>query len=259
MLFLLRVTAVWYPSKIACAVFSVLWIAVLGAGIAFALGLHGQHIGPTKHCITMITPANTEVVVCIILPLVNDTAIFLAINYRILAHTIVTDSPMVRLRIFFRWYGIIRTNEGVASERAAVLLVSEYYAWGIKWFNVTLRLAVAANLALLVVLKLPQIAVYRLMPVPFFALINAMACLVFRRIKFGLISPDGTSKISITGLSVDFNATENPSSPPFHYCRTHPTATGFGSDTLDIRVEIGRYEKDADASQEISKPITILA
>ncbi|KAF7335942.1 hypothetical protein MSAN_02307600 [Mycena sanguinolenta] len=98
LLFFLRVTAVWYPSKIAYAVFSILWIAVLGAGITVPLGVRAAHIGPTTQCIITTEPANIEVAAA--MPLINDTAVLLAINYRILAHTIVADSSMARLRVF---------------------------------------------------------------------------------------------------------------------------------------------------------------
>ncbi|KAJ6454622.1 hypothetical protein C8R45DRAFT_1111868 [Mycena sanguinolenta] len=111
MLFFLRVIAVWYPSRIAFAVFFVLWLAVLGAGISAPLGIRGAHIGPTAQCITTAVSAKVEVVP--IMPLINDTAIFLAINYRILAHTIVANSPMARFRVFFWWYWIIRPVAGV--------------------------------------------------------------------------------------------------------------------------------------------------
>ncbi|KAF7376714.1 hypothetical protein MSAN_00088400 [Mycena sanguinolenta] len=61
LLFFLRVTAVWYESKIAYAVFSILWIAVLGAGITSLLGVRAAHIGPTTKCLITTVPPNIEV------------------------------------------------------------------------------------------------------------------------------------------------------------------------------------------------------
>ncbi|KAF7344444.1 hypothetical protein MSAN_01925800 [Mycena sanguinolenta] len=104
MLFFLRVTAVWHPSKIAYGVFSILWIAVLGASITAPVTIRAAQIGSTQQCIPTVTPGITELIV--IMPLINDTAIFLAINYRILAHTIVADSLRVRLRVFFGGTGL---------------------------------------------------------------------------------------------------------------------------------------------------------
>ncbi|KAF7335928.1 hypothetical protein MSAN_02306100 [Mycena sanguinolenta] len=99
MLFYLRVTAVWHPNKIVYVVFSILLIAVPSASITAPLGVRSAHIGPTKQCITTSVPGNIEVAA--IIPLINDTAIFLAITYRILSNTIAADSPWARLRVFF--------------------------------------------------------------------------------------------------------------------------------------------------------------
>ncbi|KAF7335937.1 hypothetical protein MSAN_02307000 [Mycena sanguinolenta] len=197
MLFFLRVTAVWHPSQIAYAVFSVLWVAVLGAGITVPLGVRGMHIGPTLQCITTAVRAN--VAVSVIIPLINDTAIFFAINYRILAYTIVADSPrMARLRVFFGGTGLSALSQALLQSGQHFYLI-----------------AVITHVFLLVLLKLPHLSAgyHTITTVPSFALINVMACQVFRRIKFGLISSDGTSKIPTTGpnlraLSLQFRHTD---------------------------------------------------
>ncbi|KAJ6454638.1 hypothetical protein C8R45DRAFT_1189224 [Mycena sanguinolenta] len=211
MLFFLRVTAVWHPSKIAYVLFSMLWIAVLGAGITAPLGI-------------------------LIIPLVNDTAIFLAINYRILAHTMAANSLTAHLRVFFGGTG------QSALSRASLQSGQHFY------------LIAVTHIVLLVLLKLPQfLPVYHAMPG--FVLINVMACQVFRRINFGLISSDGTSKDPVTGRSVDFHATANP--------RTDPIIARLGSNPtspLDVRVqmEIDKFEDEADARHEISKPADLV-
>ncbi|KAF7373768.1 hypothetical protein MSAN_00588500 [Mycena sanguinolenta] len=242
MLFFLRVTAVWYPSKIAFAVFSILWIAVLGAGITALPRIRGAHIGPTMQCITTTIPADIEV--SVIMPLINDTAIFLAITYRILAHTIVADSVLAHLRIFFG-------GTGLSTLSRALLRGGQHFY----------LIVVATHVTILV---LPQSKrFYRgILVVPALALINAMACLVFRKIKFGLISSDGISNPPITGHSEDFHATANPRSLSLHSRRTDPITTEFGSNTiypLDVRVqkEIDKFEEGADGSQESSKPTTL--
>ncbi|KAF7334197.1 hypothetical protein MSAN_02381000 [Mycena sanguinolenta] len=103
-LFFLRVTAVWHPSKIAYAVFFILLLAVPAGGITVPLGTRGAHIGPTMQCITTAVPDTIELAA--IMSLINDTAVFLAINYRILAHTMVADSSMARLRVFLGGKGL---------------------------------------------------------------------------------------------------------------------------------------------------------
>ncbi|KAF7373769.1 hypothetical protein MSAN_00588600 [Mycena sanguinolenta] len=242
--FFLRVTAVWYPSKVAFAVFSILWIAVLGAGITVPLGVRGAHIGPTMQCIDTAIPADTEVAA--IMPLINDTAIFLAINYRILAHTIVADSLLARLRVFFGGTGLSVLTQ-------ALLRSGQHFYF----------IAVATHITILVLFQLPQVTSYRsMLAAPALALVNAMACLVFRRIKFGLIASDGISNPPITGLSEDFHATANPKSFPLHSRRTDPAIRGSGLNPaypLDVRVqkETDEFEEGADGSQEIRKPITL--
>ncbi|KAJ6454628.1 hypothetical protein C8R45DRAFT_1082682 [Mycena sanguinolenta] len=243
-LFYLRVTAVWHPSKIVYVVFFILLIAVPSASLTAPLGIRAAHVGPTMQCITTAVPANIEVAA--IMPLINDTAVFLAINYRILAHTTVVDSSMARLRVFFGGRGLSTLSRALLQSGQHFYLV-----------------AVAANVTLLVLVKLPQLPpVYRsMLTIPAAALVNTMACLVFRRIKFGLISSDGVSKMPTSGFS-DFHATANPRSLSLHPRHNDFTTTEFGSDTafpLDVRVqrEIDTFEDSANGRQEISKTTTL--
>ncbi|KAJ6486617.1 hypothetical protein C8R45DRAFT_1144992 [Mycena sanguinolenta] len=244
LLFFLRVTAVWHSNRIAYVVFSVLWLAVLGAGLTVPLGDRGAHIGPTSQCIFTTIPIYTEATG--IVPLINDTAIFLAINYRILAHIIVADTPMARLRAFFGGPGLS------ALSRALLESGQHFY-----------MIAVATHVTLLVILKIPQLTpVYHAMlSFPGFALINAMACLVFRRIKFGLISSDGISKIPTINIS-DFHATANTRSLPFHF--HHTDSTTYTSDLernttfpLEgcVQKEAYAFGDNTDSCQEIPKNI----
>ncbi|KAF7373763.1 hypothetical protein MSAN_00587900 [Mycena sanguinolenta] len=230
MLFFLRVTAVWYPNKVAFGVFFILWIAVLGAGITAPLGVREAHIGPTTPCVLTALPADTEVAA--IMPLINDTAIFFAISYRILIHTIVEDSLLARLRIFFG-------GSGLSALSQALLRSGQQFYF----------IAVATHIALLVLLNLPHLTpTYRgMFGIPAIALVNAMACLVFRRIKFGLISSDGISNVVITGLSQDFHATANPRSLSLPSRRTDPSTTGSGWNTacpwnVRVQTEIDKFE-----------------
>ncbi|KAF7334209.1 hypothetical protein MSAN_02382200 [Mycena sanguinolenta] len=241
LLFFLRVTAVWHPSKIAYAIFSILCMAVLGAGITAPLGIPAAQIGPTKQCIITAVPANTELAV--IMPLINDTAVFLAITYRVLAHTVVANSSMARFRVFLG-------GKGLSTLSQALLQTGQHFY----------LIAVVTHIVVLVMLKLPHLSeVYNVMlAIPAISLVNAMACLVFRRIKFGLIAPDGTSNISIT---VDFHATANPRSFSLPIHHTDSTTAGSGSNTafpLDVRArrEVDKLEDGAEAyaCEEISKP-----
>ncbi|KAF7336025.1 hypothetical protein MSAN_02316200 [Mycena sanguinolenta] len=243
MLFFLRVTAVWHLNRIAYAVFSILWIAVLGAGITASLTIRVAHIGPTQQCIETVIPGTTEAMV--IMPLINDTAIFLAINYRILAHTIIAGSLMAWLRVFCGGAGLS------ALSRALIESGQHFYF-----------VAVATHITFLVVLKLPQLGpVYHgMLLIPGLALVNGMACLVFRRIKFGLISSDGVSKIPTINLPSDFHATANPRSLPLHFHHTDSTTLDLERNAtfpLQVRVQKEAYGfgDGADAGQETLRTI----
>ncbi|KAF7334207.1 hypothetical protein MSAN_02382000 [Mycena sanguinolenta] len=244
LLFFLRATAVWHPNKIAYAMFSVLWLAVLAAAVAASLGTHGVHIGPTKQCAETGMAPNAQILVIVVL--INDTAIFTAITYRILAHTIVADSPAARLRIFFGGAGSFTLSKALLQSGQHFYLV-----------------AVTANVTLLAVFKRNANNHYQsMLAIPAFALINAMACLVFRRVKLGSISPDGTVEIPTIGPSSDFYPTTNPRSLPLQFHHTDPTTAESRSNTTppsDPRVEtaIDKFEDGAAASQGIPKPINL--
>ncbi|KAF7336010.1 hypothetical protein MSAN_02314700 [Mycena sanguinolenta] len=199
------------------------------------------HIGPTLRCINTSVPANIEV--SVIVPFINDTAVFLAINYRILAHTIVADSSMDRLRVFFGGTGLS------ALSRALLQGGQHFYL-----------IAAITHIILLVVLMLSRLTpiYHTMLSIPGLALVNAMACLVFRRIKFGLISSDGTSKIPTIDLPSDVHATANSRSLPLYFRRTDPTTTDLrrtATFPLEVRVqkETHGFEDSADVEQDISK------
>jgi len=245
MLFFLRATAVWHPNKIAYAVFFLLWLAVVGVDITVPLGIRGGHIGTTSYCIDTLVPPNTEAVA--IVALVNDTVIFFAINYRILAQTTVADSLLAHIRNFFGGRQLSRLS------RALVQGGQHFYL-----------VAVCANMTLLILVKLPTVsAVYHgMFAIPALAIINAMACLVFRNIKFGLITSDyGTTRASTT-VGTGFHATANARALPPHYRHTDPTATEFDVNTtfpLDVRVqkETQQSEDGMDTCGENSKTATL--
>ncbi|KAJ6465894.1 hypothetical protein C8R47DRAFT_1201462 [Mycena vitilis] len=249
MLFVLRASAVWHPNKVALGVFILLWLAVLGAGITVPVGIRGAHIGPTMQCINTLVPANTEAIA--IMGLINDSAIFLAINYRILSHAIVADSLGARLRVFLGGGQLSRLSWALVQSGQHFYLV-----------------ALAANIAVLVLLKLPDVPApyHAMLTIPAWALINAMACLVFRRIKFGHISSDGTTRAPTSNS--EFHTTGNSRTLPLHHRRTDrrtdAVGTEFGSRAttaipLDVLVQKETYRSDDKFhdQRETSKTATL--
>lgn len=200
MLFLLRVYAVWYGSKIIRGVFIFLWVAVVIASATVPFGIEGVHIGPTQQCINSQVAGYIEST--LIMGLINDSAVVAAISYRIVKNCAAGDSFEVRLRTFMGSGSIPQLSK-------ALLQGGQHYY----------LIAVASNIVMLVLLKDPSVpAVYHGMcSIPAVALINAMACIVFRDIKFGRISADGTTRFPSTDLSHTFlNKPSASRSLPLH-------------------------------------------
>ncbi|KAF8156331.1 hypothetical protein K438DRAFT_1942873 [Mycena galopus ATCC 62051] len=174
MLFLLRALAVWQPNKIAYVASLLLWLGVTGADILAPLGLRGAHVGPTMQCMITAVPANVEWVP--IMALINDTAVFCAINYRIIGFTIVANSSKDRIRAFL-------AGRQLSKLSGALIRGGQHFY----------LIAVCTNILLLVVVRLPSgpPVFHVMLAAPGYTLINAMACLVYREIKFGFLTSDG--------------------------------------------------------------------
>ncbi|KAF7354710.1 hypothetical protein MSAN_01384800 [Mycena sanguinolenta] len=218
MLFLLRAAAVWHSNKIALATFSLLWIGVIGANITVPVEVRGVHIGPTLHCINSALPQNLEVVG--IMSLIYDTVIFFAISYRIISYTVDADSSRDLIRAFF--------GRGQLSKLSLTLIQS-----GQQFYLV----AMCTNIIVLVLLWLPVSEIYKgMITIPAIAIINAMACLVFRKTKFGIVSADGTTRAT----SIDFGVTENQRSMTQEYRTTElpGTTNSVGENSLPQGVPI---------------------
>ena len=85
LLFFFRVRAVFNQNKFIVAFFALMWLAVLAGCIMGAHGVTGSNIGTTDYCMNVgiegyIAPGG-------IIPLINDTLVFLAISYRLTADT----------------------------------------------------------------------------------------------------------------------------------------------------------------------------
>lgn len=205
MLFLLRVLAVWHGNKIASGVFIFLWVTVAIASATVPFGIQGIHIGPTQQCINSQVADYIEST--LIMGLINDSAIVAAISYRILRNCAIEDSFGFRVRTFMGGGSIPQLS------RALLKGGQHYYL-----------IAVCGNIVMLVLLKDPSVpAVYHGMSsIPVVALINAMACIVFRSIKFGHISADGTTHFRSTDQSRTYLNKPSGSTLPLHVRSTCP-------------------------------------
>ncbi|TFK41375.1 hypothetical protein BDQ12DRAFT_437693 [Crucibulum laeve] len=231
LLFLFRVQAVYHQHKHIKRAFFVLWLLASATTVVVPVGISGSHIGPTQQCINTRIEQYTQAAA--IASMVNDTAVFLAISYQILMYSVAEESWTARMKIFFG-------RAAIPNSSVAQLLLQggqHYYL-----------IAVCGNLLVLIFVRLenaPQI--YRgISTGPVLALVNMMACIVFRKIKFGLITNDGCEPLPLTPLN--FRATYNQYSGggtlPSHYesqgeqnfgdTPVYPLARSAGKDGLLI-------------------------
>ncbi|KAJ6491088.1 hypothetical protein C8R45DRAFT_760013, partial [Mycena sanguinolenta] len=144
-------------NQLVYAMFSFLLLAVIAGGVTTPIGVRAVHIGPTMQCITAAMLSHVDVAA--IIPLINNTAIFLAITYRFLTYTIVANSSTAWLRGFVSGTGLSTLSRALLQSRVAV------------------------NVPVIILIRLPGPAVYHSMPsIPALTVTNAMACLVFRTI-----------------------------------------------------------------------------
>ncbi|KAF9257383.1 hypothetical protein L218DRAFT_1017950, partial [Marasmius fiardii PR-910] len=100
LLFLLRVIAVWIMNKWIIASFTILWVSTVGGAVTVPFGISGGHIGPA--CIN--TQIDSYAQSAAIVPMIYDSAVFLAITYRILMNSLLEEASFSRFPTFF-WRG----------------------------------------------------------------------------------------------------------------------------------------------------------
>ncbi|KAJ7601785.1 hypothetical protein FB45DRAFT_1016265 [Roridomyces roridus] len=217
LLFFLRVAAVWYPNKVIFAIFLLLWLAVTGSAITVPLGIGGRHIGNTKHCINTRVATYTESTA--IIALVNDSAVFFAVNYRILADTAMAKGHKSVATTFF--------GRGQISKLSRALIQGGQHFY---------LLALCCNIVLLVFVKAPdRYPIYRgMLSIPAVAIINAMGCIVFRKIRFGLIATDGRNVESRLPTITTIGGTGSVNMPRFRIAHRDTLGSTF---PLEVRVQ----------------------
>ncbi|KAJ3505279.1 hypothetical protein NLJ89_g7503 [Agrocybe chaxingu] len=107
LLFLIRLRAIFDGHPLIRIVFSGLWLVVLAACLTPGLGLINDNIGTTKYCVQ--TTVEPYVGAATIVPLINDTLVFLAISWKLMGIAYDTAYPLrsasglrFRVRAFFR-------------------------------------------------------------------------------------------------------------------------------------------------------------
>jgi hypothetical protein len=165
-LFFLRVRAMFDQCRLVIFVFGFLWLCVLGTGMTVPFAIGGEHIGSTQYCIN--TRVRSFSSVGVIAPSVNDACVFIAVSWRVLTTVAEEEGFKGRLKSFLG-----RTRLPTLSK--AVLQSGQQY------YMITL----GGNILAMAMILAPGIPpVYRAMfTSPNVALMNSMACRVYRNIK----------------------------------------------------------------------------
>ncbi|KAF8898069.1 hypothetical protein CPB84DRAFT_1748075 [Gymnopilus junonius] len=174
LLFFFRVRAVFDGNKYVIAFFAFTWLAVLGGCITVTRGVTGINIA--------------------IIPLVNDTLVFLAISFRLMTNTHVD----------------LNLKSGVKTVLSGAYLPAfskTLFQDGQIYYLTT----VTTNLMTVIMLYIGTVPItYRTMfTVPNITLMNIMACRVFRNTKFGIFRGEAATSsgnpASVIPLSIRRN------------------------------------------------------
>jgi hypothetical protein len=84
-LFFVRTRAVFDRNPWIVALFGCMWLAVVAACVTVIVGVDGVNIGPTRYCID--GEVQPYVSAATVIPLVNDTCVFLAITWRLFSNS----------------------------------------------------------------------------------------------------------------------------------------------------------------------------
>ncbi|KZP30799.1 hypothetical protein FIBSPDRAFT_945723 [Athelia psychrophila] len=183
-LFFLRVRAVYLRSKWITGLFGALWAATVALNILAATALSKEHPAATSTPVVVVHSGCTNAGVGLFfLPsvstFVNDTLVFLAISYRLVANVAVAEGGRrTHLRAVFQGKGLHSLS------RALLQSGQVYYLATILFF--------CANIAVMVSPLVP-LAAHTMFVSTFACFTNLMACHVFRGVTLGYIEESPTS------------------------------------------------------------------
>ncbi|CAA7262014.1 unnamed protein product [Cyclocybe aegerita] len=177
LLFFFRIKAIFNNNVYVVGLFGFLWIATLAGSITVPFAIEGIHIGLTDHCINSgVKPFSSAGV---IIATVNDTLVFMFISWRLLMDTTYEDTWRARVASFFRGKGLPAFSQSLLQSG------QEYYLVTVGGNILTMGMILAPD-------SLPPVF-HAMFTVPNMAINNAMACRVYRDIKFGRISSTSTT------------------------------------------------------------------
>ena len=93
LLFFFRTRAVFDTNPWIVAFFLGFWLAVVATGVLVIVGLESTNIGSTEYCTD--GQVRSFVQIAAIIPVINETLVFLAISWRLYSNSYVRPSPTI--------------------------------------------------------------------------------------------------------------------------------------------------------------------
>ncbi|KAJ7631508.1 hypothetical protein B0H17DRAFT_897111, partial [Mycena rosella] len=168
LLFFFRVRAVYGRSRVVTLIFGVLWLGVLGTALTIPFGGDAIPIGSTQYC--LISKLVPYVGACAIVVTVHDTAVYLAISYRLVMNTYAVRTHKELFKAVF-------SGAYLPSFSRSLFVDGQVYY----------MISVISNIVVTVMVYVNVSPLYRgFLAIPNLALTSAMACRVYRNTKLGL-------------------------------------------------------------------------
>lgn len=238
LLFFFRVRAILYTNKWIVAIFSLLWLGTVAGSATVPFAITGSHIGPTDYCVnTGVKPYSST---GIIIVAANDTLVFFAISWKLLSSPAIDESIKAKAKVFISGNGL------PAITRSLLQSGQEYYLYGFHFFlssfldahMPTNSITVAANILTMAMILAPSLpaVLHAMFTVPNVAIVNSLACRVFRDIKFGRIS-------SHTIIPMHSSTLTSHPFPAAHNSRRIPR------DSYEMEVEVESTQDIVEASK----------
>lgn len=172
LLFFFRAKAIFSGNRYMICFFFFMWLSVLAGSLTVPFAVTGGNIGPTPYCLNV--GLEPYAAAAAIIPLVHDTIIWSCISWRLL----------ISSHIDYKNYGPFEAIASIASGRGLPAFSRALFYDGQLYYLIT----VGSNLLVIIMLYVGVPPTFGSMfTVPNLFLCNAMACLVFRKAKLGLI------------------------------------------------------------------------
>ena len=179
--------AVYFNNKIITTFFGFLLFSIFGSSLIMPIYLDAAHIKGTQRC--MLNIPNICYTLPSMLNTVFDTSVFVAISLRMASYCMVGDTLSTRIWSFLRGDGLPSLSKSLLQGGQLyylfVIIVTQVADVILIFFC---SVTIGSNIAVVVLTITSVPTFFKVMfTIPNITLESAMACLVFRGIRLGLI------------------------------------------------------------------------